>query len=110
MGRNSRENLDVDRAESVEFSPEISFQNIHFAYEPSRPILHGIILRVRPAKSAAKYATIWTDEGSPLKVWTDKQGNTRPALDMVATQVLTAYHAARKQQVLGGAGDTPLSP
>ena len=23
-------------------------------------ILHGIILRVRPAKSAAKYASIWT--------------------------------------------------
>ena len=37
------------------------------------PILHGIILRVRPKKSAAKYASIWTPEGSPLKVWTDKQ-------------------------------------
>ena len=36
-------------------------------------ILHGIILRVRPAKSAAKYATIWTDQGSPLKVWTERQ-------------------------------------
>ena len=36
-------------------------------------ILHGIILRVRPAKSAAKYASIWTAEGSPLKVWTEKQ-------------------------------------
>lgn len=36
-------------------------------------ILHGIILRVRPAKSAAKYATVWTPEGSPLKVWTEKQ-------------------------------------
>ncbi|OYQ40118.1 ferrochelatase [Rhodoferax sp. TH121] len=36
-------------------------------------ILHGIILRVRPAKSAAKYASIWTQEGSPLKVWTEKQ-------------------------------------
>jgi len=36
-------------------------------------ILHGIILRVRPAKSGAKYATIWTPEGSPLQVWTDKQ-------------------------------------
>ncbi|WP_306789972.1 ferrochelatase, partial [Enterobacter hormaechei] len=30
-------------------------------------ILHGIILRVRPAKSAAKYATVWTKDGSPLK-------------------------------------------
>ncbi|MDM0023356.1 ferrochelatase [Variovorax saccharolyticus] len=36
-------------------------------------ILHGIILRVRPARSAAKYASIWTPEGSPLKVWTRKQ-------------------------------------
>ena len=37
------------------------------------PILHGIVLRVRPARSARKYATIWTAEGSPLKVWTEKQ-------------------------------------
>ncbi len=38
-------------------------------------ILHGIILRLRPAKSAAKYASIWTPDGSPLKVWTAKQAN-----------------------------------
>ena len=36
-------------------------------------ILHGIILRVRPAKSAAKYASIWTEQGSPLKVNTEQQ-------------------------------------
>ena len=36
-------------------------------------ILNGVILQVRPKQSAAKYATIWTDEGSPLKVWTHKQ-------------------------------------
>ena len=36
-------------------------------------ILHGIILRIRPKKSAAKYASIWTEKGSPLKVWTEKQ-------------------------------------
>lgn len=36
-------------------------------------ILHGIILRFRPAKSAAKYASVWTPEGSPLKLWTEKQ-------------------------------------
>lgn len=29
-------------------------------------ILHGIILRTRPAKSAKNYASIWTDQGSPL--------------------------------------------
>ncbi len=39
-----------------------------------KPILHGIILRVRPAKSAAKYASIWSSDGSPLRVWTDKLG------------------------------------
>ena len=37
------------------------------------PILHGIILNVRPAKSAAKYRSIWTPEGSPLAVWTARQ-------------------------------------
>lgn len=37
------------------------------------PILHGIILRTRPAKSASKYAKIWTPEGSPLRVHTERQ-------------------------------------
>jgi len=36
-------------------------------------ILHGVILRVRPAKSARKYAAIWMPEGSPLAVWTTRQ-------------------------------------
>jgi len=30
------------------------------------PILHGYILRTRPAKSAKAYQKIWTDRGSPL--------------------------------------------
>jgi ferrochelatase len=37
------------------------------------PILHGIVLRTRPAKSAEKYASIWTPEGSPLAVHTRRQ-------------------------------------
>jgi ferrochelatase len=32
------------------------------------PILHGIILRVRPRASARKYTAIWTPAGSPLAV------------------------------------------
>jgi len=36
-------------------------------------ILNGIILNLRPRKSAEKYATVWTDEGSPLLVHTRKQ-------------------------------------
>jgi len=38
-----------------------------------KPILHGIILNTRPAKSAAKYAAVWTPEGSPLLAYTAKQ-------------------------------------
>ena len=38
-----------------------------------KPILHGVILRTRPAKSAAKYQQIWLPEGSPLMVWSRKQ-------------------------------------
>ncbi|MCB1961412.1 MAG: ferrochelatase [Rhodocyclaceae bacterium] len=37
------------------------------------PILNLIILNTRPAKSAKKYASIWTDEGSPLAVHTQRQ-------------------------------------
>jgi len=53
------------------------FLGDHRVVEIPKPIwwliLHGIILRTRPAKSAAKYASVWTPEGSPLKVWTEKQ-------------------------------------
>jgi len=37
------------------------------------PILHGIVLNLRPARSAEKYALIWTAEGSPLCVHTARQ-------------------------------------
>ncbi len=37
------------------------------------PILNLIILNTRPKKSAAKYASIWTADGSPLLVHTRKQ-------------------------------------
>src|SRR6202790_3365651 len=37
------------------------------------PLLHGVILNSRPAKSAQKYATIWTKDGSPLLVHSLRQ-------------------------------------
>lgn len=37
------------------------------------PILYGIILTTRPAKSAEKYAQVWMTEGSPLAVHTSRQ-------------------------------------
>jgi len=38
-----------------------------------RPLLHGFILRVRPARSAQRYASIWTKDGSPLAVHSQRQ-------------------------------------
>ena len=37
------------------------------------PILHGLVLRLRPARSAEKYAAVWTPQGSPLAVHTARQ-------------------------------------
>ena len=54
-----------------------------------KPILHGVILRTRPAKSAAKYRSVWMPEGSPLAVWTDKQAKLlRGSLGEAGHQVL----------------------
>lgn len=36
-------------------------------------VLNGVILNTRPKKSAEKYAKVWTPEGSPLKVHTERQ-------------------------------------
>jgi protoporphyrin/coproporphyrin ferrochelatase len=38
-----------------------------------QPILRGIILNIRPKKSAANYAKVWTDKGSPLAFHTIAQ-------------------------------------
>ena len=61
-------------------------------------ILHGIILRVRPAKSAAKYASIWTPEGSPLKVWTEKQARGLQQWLTQAGHHITVRYAMRYGQ------------
>ncbi|PCM45764.1 ferrochelatase [Marinobacter sp. ANT_B65] len=36
-------------------------------------ILHGVILRIRPKRSAAAYASVWQPEGSPLLIHTARQ-------------------------------------
>jgi ferrochelatase len=41
-----------------------------------KPILHGIVLRTRPKKSAEAYNQIWTNEGSPLRVIAHRQAET----------------------------------
>jgi ferrochelatase len=38
-----------------------------------KPALHGVVLNVRPRKSAARYKSIWTKDGSPLLVHSLRQ-------------------------------------
>ena len=38
-----------------------------------KPILHGIVLRTRPRRSAEAYGQIWTNDGSPLAVIAQRQ-------------------------------------
>jgi ferrochelatase len=55
-------------------------------------ILNGIILNLRPRKSAAKYAAIWTADGSPLKAHTEKQARLlRGFLGQAGHQVSVDY-------------------
>ena len=44
-----------------------------------KPILHGIILRTRPKKSAHAYAQVWTEDGSPLAAITARQARALQA-------------------------------
>ncbi len=38
-----------------------------------QPILRGIVLNIRPKKSAHAYAQVWTEQGSPLAAFTAQQ-------------------------------------
>ena len=49
-------------------------------------ILHGVILRIRPPRSAKAYSGVWTDEGSPLMVHTQAQA-----------RALAAHYSARPE-------------
>ena len=56
------------------------------------PILYGIILRTRPAKSAKKYQSVWTPEGSPLAVHTIRQTQLlRPLLPQHQVEFAMRY-------------------
>jgi ferrochelatase len=57
-----------------------------------RPILHGIILRTRPRKSAEAYNQIWTNEGSPLRVIAHRQAEAlRERLPNVSVHYAMRY-------------------
>ena len=56
------------------------------------PILHGVVLRTRPAKSAHAYAQVWTDKGSPLAAITAEQADK---LGQRLGDAATVVHAMR---------------
>ncbi len=58
------------------------------------PILHGIILRTRPAKSAHAYQQVWGPEGSPLAAITAAQAR---ALQERLGEAVVVRHAMRYQ-------------
>jgi single-stranded DNA-binding protein len=41
--------------------------------------------------------------------WTDREGNARPSVDMVAAQVLTVYGLKKKREASGQAAARPLA-
>ncbi len=57
-----------------------------------KPILHGIILRTRPKKSAHAYSLVWRDDGSPLAAITRLQAG---ALKDVFGPDVMVEHAMR---------------
>jgi protoporphyrin/coproporphyrin ferrochelatase len=62
------------------------------------PILHGIILRTRPRRSASKYASIWTPEGSPLAVGTARLATLLKGFLGEAGMTVLVRHAMRYGQ------------
>ena len=40
-------------------------------------ILYGVILPLRSPRSARAYAKVWTDQGSPLRVWSERLTEAR---------------------------------
>ena len=68
----------------------------------------ALFVNVIAFDSAASAALMALEDGDSVtlagsltpKVWMDKQGIVRPSLDMVAHQVLTAYHAQHKRDAM----------
>ena len=57
-----------------------------------KPILHGIVLRVRPRRSAEAYNKIWTNEGSPLRAIAHRQAEAlRTRLPTVSVHYAMRY-------------------
>ena len=75
-------------------------------------ILHGIILRVRPAKSAHAYQKVWTPAGSPLLVESRARMQALASRlqdrfgDRVRVDLAMTYGMANHQGLMAGASAT----
>ena len=57
-----------------------------------KPILHGIILRTRPRRSAEAYNQIWTNQGSPLRAIAARQADVlRSRLPKISVHYAMRY-------------------
>ena len=77
----------------------------------------SLFVNVIAFEQAAVSALLALDAGDSIaiagamtpKVWTDREGTSHPALDVVAHQVLTSYHVTRKRRAMqpedDGSGD-----
>ncbi len=70
----------------------------------------GVFINVIAFNDTACTALLALNDGDSValsgeltpKVWTDKTGEARPALDMTVHAVLSAYHVSRKRKVIQG--------
>ena len=73
----------------------------------------SLFVNVIAFSESAQAALLALDDGDAAalagtltpKVWIDRDGNTRPALDLVAAQVLTAYGLGKKRAAVRAAGE-----
>jgi protoporphyrin/coproporphyrin ferrochelatase len=74
------------------------------------PILHGVVLRTRPAKSAHKYEQIWMPEGSPLAVHTVRQAALLQEKLGIRVKYAMRYGAPSIRTALQGLADPLVIP
>jgi ferrochelatase len=74
------------------------------------PILHGIVLRKRPAESAEKYAQVWMPEGSPLAVHTVRQAHLLAERLKMPVRYAMRYGAPPIAPALRGLEDPVVLP
>ncbi len=60
-----------------------------------RLILHGVILRIRPRRSAHAYAKVWTPDGSPLQTGTRALADALDAAMRASGHHVVVRHAMR---------------